>query len=85
MEQNGRMSFLGNTESGSAALNANLIVDGKILKHNLEKIGKSDWWLIREIDKRKMKVGEIMLATIDAGELVIYPFSQKKEKNNIFE
>jgi hypothetical protein len=40
---------------------------------------------MKEIDKRKMKVSQIMLATIDAGELYIYPFSEKKEKNNIFE
>jgi uncharacterized membrane protein YcaP (DUF421 family) len=85
MEQNGKMSFLGKNESGTATLNANLIVDGEVLSQNLKKIGKSDWWLMKEIDKRKMKVSQIMLATIDAGELYIYPFSEKKEKNNIFE
>lgn len=85
MEQNGKMSFLYSEKNGWASLNANLIVDGEILRDNLKKLGKSDWWLMKEIDKRKMKVSEIMLATVDGGELFIYPFSEKEEKNNIFE
>lgn len=85
MESNGKLSFLKKTQEGNAEFAANLIIDGEILRDNLKKVGKSDWWLMSEIDKRKLKVGEIMLATLDGGKLYIYPFSQKKEKNNIFE
>ncbi len=85
MEQNGKMCFVNQIEKSTATLNANLVVDGEILKDNLRRIGKTDWWLMKEIDKRKLKVSEIMLATVDAGELFIYPFSEKEEKNNIFE
>ena len=85
MEQNGRLSYLTKSNDGTEGLSANLIVDGQILEDNLEKIGKSKWWLINEVDKRKLKVSEIMLATIDEGKLYIYTFSQKEERNNLFE
>ncbi len=85
MESNGKMSFLPKSEDGEATLSANVIIDGKILKDNLCKVGKTDWWLLNEIDKRKLKVNEIMLGTFDKGKLYIYPFSLKEEKNNLFE
>lgn len=85
MEQNGKLSFLLKDENKKAEFNANLIVDGQILHDNLAKIDKSEWWLISEADKRKIKVKEIMLATIDNGKLYIYPFSEKVERNNLFE
>lgn len=85
MEQNGKLSFLLKDENKKAELNANLIVDGQILHDNLARIDKSEWWLISEADKRKIKVKEIMLATIDDGKLYIYPFSEKEERNNLFE
>lgn len=85
MESNGKMSFLPKSTNGQATLSANVIIDGKIIKDNLSKVGKTDWWLMNEIDKRKLKVSEIMLGTFDKGKLFLYPFSLKEEKNNLFE
>lgn len=85
MESNGKVSFLPKANNQSVSLSANLILDGKVLKDNLKRVGKSDWWLMNEIDKRKLRVSEIMLATLDGGRLFIYPFSEEKEKNNLFE
>lgn len=85
MESNGKMSFLPKSENGGTTISANVIIDGKILKKNLLEVGKNDWWLLSELDKRKLKVGEVMLATIYRGKLFVYPFSLEKEKNNLFE
>ncbi|MBQ7896939.1 MAG: DUF421 domain-containing protein [Clostridia bacterium] len=85
MESNGKLSFLKKIQDKNAEFTANLIIDGEILRENLIKVEKSDWWLMNEVDKRGLKVSEIMLATLDAGKLYIYPFSQKEEKNNLFE
>lgn len=85
MESNGKLSFLKKIQDKNVEFTANLIVDGEILHDNLAKVGKNDWWLMSEVDKRKLKVGEIMLATLDGGKLYIYPFSEKEEKNNLFE
>ena len=54
-----------------------LIVDGKILYENLEKIGKDVLWLEKEVAKLDIKVNEILIFTFDGkGEI----FCQKKEE-----
>jgi len=54
-----------------------LIVDGKILYENLEKIGKDVLWLEKEVAKLDIKVNEILIFTFD-GKCEI--FCQKKEE-----
>ena len=85
MEQNGKMSFLEKMNNKEGQLVANVVVDGKILEENLPKVEKSHWWLMNEIDKRGVRVGDIMLATVEEGKLYIYPFSKEKNENNFFE
>ena len=85
MEQNGKLSFLEKSSGKEGQLVANVVIDGEILEENLIKMDKNRWWLMNEIDKRGVKVGEIMLATIDAGKLYIYPFNKEENKNNFFE
>ncbi len=85
MEQNGKVSFLKKLGDEYGQLAVNVMVDGKILSDNLAQIGKTDWWLINELDRRKLRVHDIMLATVENGKLFVYPFSEKEEKNNLFE
>lgn len=85
MESNGKVSFLKKMGEEDTTLGANVIVDGRIISENLAKIGKSDWWLMKELDARKTKVSDVMLATIERGKLLIYTFTEKDEKNHLFE
>lgn len=57
-----------------------LVVDGKIMKENLEKLGKDYNWLEKILEESHMKPEETLLATVDGkGNF----FSQKKgEKIN---
>lgn len=82
MESNGRVSFL---DKDCGALGVNVMTDGRILSQNLEGIGKNDWWLLRELDKRKLRVSDVMLATVEGDELLIYPVCKKEEKKALFE
>lgn len=53
-----------------------LIVDGKIMTDNLQKIGKNYEWLRRQVEKFGAKPNEIFIATIDGkGQF----YCQKKE------
>lgn len=56
-----------------------LIVDGKIMYDNLNKIGKDERWLLKQIVKFKATPDNILIATIDGkGNF----FCQQKERNN---
>lgn len=54
-----------------------LIVDGKVMKDNLKKIGKNEEWLKKQIQKFKLRPNEVFIATIDGkGQF----YCQEKEK-----
>lgn len=56
-----------------------LIVDGKIMYDNLNKIGKDERWLLKQIVKFKVTPDNVLIATMDGkGNF----FCQKKERNN---
>lgn len=42
-----------------------LVVDGKIMKQNLEKLGKDYNWLLKQVDKFGIKPEDALIATID--------------------
>ena len=53
-----------------------LVIDGKVLNDNLQKIGKNYAWLVKEVKKFNMKPEEALVVTIDGkGQM----FCQKKE------
>ena len=54
-----------------------LVVDGKIMRENLKKIGKNDQWLQKEIKKFKMLPEEALIVTLDGKGQI---FCQKKER-----
>lgn len=56
-----------------------LIVDGKIMYDNLNKIGKDERWLLKQIVKFKATPDNVLIATMDGkGNF----FCQKKERNS---
>lgn len=78
MEANGKISFLPkedytpvtnksmNLKGDKQGLCANVIIDGKIMQHNLELINKDKKWLISELKIKGYKeYDDILLATVD--------------------
>lgn len=78
MEANGKISFLPkedytpvtnksmNLKGDKQGLCANVIIDGKIMQHNLELINKDEKWLISELKVKGYKeYDDILLATVD--------------------
>ena len=53
-----------------------LVIDGKIMKKNLEKLGKDYNWLLEETEKFGYKPEEALIVTIDGRGQI---FSQKKK------
>lgn len=78
MEANGKISFLPkedytpvtnksmNLKGDKQGLCANVIIDGKLMQHNLELINKDEKWLISELKVKGYKeYDDILLATVD--------------------
>lgn len=60
-------------------INYNLIIDGKVMKENLKKIGKNYDWLKKQTNKFQMTPAEVLIFTINAkGDT----YCQKKENKN---
>ncbi len=53
-----------------------LVIDGKIMSDNLQKIGKDYQWLKKQVEKFKMQPEEALVVTIDGKGQI---FCQKKE------
>ena len=54
-----------------------LIIDGKIMKENLKKIGKDYKWLLRQVEKFKIKPEQALVVTYDGKGQI---FCQAKEE-----
>ena len=52
-----------------------LVIDGKIMEKNLERLGKNYEWLEKELSKMNMKPEEALIATLDGKGKI---FCQKK-------
>ena len=54
-----------------------LVIDGKVMNKNLQKLGKNYSWLKKQVNKFGMEPEEALVVTIDGkGQF----FCQKKEK-----
>lgn len=59
-----------------------LVVDGKVMYKNLEKLGKNYIWLKKQTEKFKIKPEEALLVTIDAdNQFFCQPLDKKGDKN----
>lgn len=85
MESSGKISILPKSEytpvinkdmkikTEKASLAANVIIDGNIMANNLKVMKKSDNWLIKELEKKNLRLEDILLATLDSnGKLVFF-------------
>lgn len=89
VEANGQLSILPKTDNKPITLKdmnlkgdkqglcANVIIDGKIMYKNLKNINKDKKWLDRELKIKGKKIKDVLLATVDINEKVLF-----YEKNN---
>ena len=55
-----------------------IISDGRLIRDNLQKAGKEDAWLQKELKKRKSSVSDTWLMTVDGGGRILwYPRESK--------
>lgn len=57
-----------------------LVVDGKVMSDNLQKIGKDYTWLKKEVAKFKITPEEALLVTLDGKQQIFCQAKNKKEK-----
>lgn len=92
MEANGQVSFLPmedynyltpkdmNIKPTKSGLCANVIIDGKIMKKNLDVIYKDDNWLFKQLKIKGInKTDDILLATVDINEKLVIYMKEKEE------
>lgn len=89
VEANGELSILPknrivnikdlNLSVKKQGLCANVIIDGKIMYNNLNNINKTKKWLIKELKKNNKDVNDILLATVDINDNVVF-YDRNKDK-----
>jgi uncharacterized membrane protein YcaP (DUF421 family) len=84
MEVNGKISILlkkdyqqptnkdMNLKLPNQGLVANIIIDGKIMKNNLNNMNKTEEWLFHELNIKGINLNDILLATLDNQEKVTF-------------
>ncbi len=99
MEADGKVSFLPKEENmpvtnkdmnlkpSKKGLCANVIIDGKVMKNNLENINKDEEWLLKNLKvKGYERMEDILLATVDLNEkLVIFNKKEVSDVKNVLE
>lgn len=70
-----------NIEADYEGIPYDLIVDGKIMYENLNKIGKNKMWLLKQIEKFKCLPEDVLITTIDGkGNFFCQQKERKKDK-----
>lgn len=84
VEANGQLSILPTANSKPVTIKdmnlkvkkqglcANIIIDGKIMHKNLELINKTEEWLLSELKIKGKILNNILLATVDINEKIIF-------------
>lgn len=99
METDGRVSILPksdkrfiqpndlNIEPTPATINANIILDGKIMEQNLKNIGRDRQWLDKQLKQNNIgSHKEVLLALCDEkGNFSYFLNDKKSHSNNVFE
>ncbi|MFA9381197.1 MAG: DUF421 domain-containing protein [Acetanaerobacterium sp.] len=99
IETNGDLSVLPNSERRPVqpadldlvpeqeSLVANVVIDGKIMKENLNGIGKNERWLEKKLHEQNVKdVAEVLLATCDdTGALSVYRMDESPPRGGILD
>lgn len=58
---------------------ANVIIDGKIMYNNLNNINKTKKWLIKELKRNNKDINDILLATVDTNDKIIF-YERNKDR-----
>lgn len=89
VEANGELSILAKSEYlpvnrndmklkvSKNGLCANVIIDGKVMYNNLKKINKDEKWLNKELKLKGKDISDIILATVDINDKVVFYESNK--------
>ena len=92
LEANGNLSILPKSENKSltckdmklkkspSSLCANIIIDGKIMKSSLENMNKDYQWLEKELKIKGIALNDVLLATLDNSEKVIFYLNNENIK-----
>lgn len=93
LEVNGKISILPksdyqvptltdlNIKANKNYLSANIIIDGKLIKDNLENTNKDEIWLKKELKKQGYSnYNNILLATLANGNLAVFEKNHNKTK-----
>ena len=93
LEVNGKISILPksdyqvptltdlNIKKDKNYLSANIIIDGKLIKDNLENTNKGEKWLKKELKKQGYSsYNNILLATLTNGNLAVFEKNHKRTK-----
>ncbi len=71
-----------NIEPKYEGLSYDLVVDGKVMYKNLEKLGKNYVWLKKQTEKFGIKPEEALVVTIDGNsQFFCQPLEKKGGKN----
>lgn len=99
LESNGQLSILPLADKQPAtasdigltvpqdALLANVIIDGKIMKKNLQATGNNEQWLLKQLAKHGISSpSSVLLATLDQNHsLVVYKKTATKKEHTVLE
>lgn len=92
VEANGELSIMPNGSNRSVTIKdmnlkvekqglcANVIIDGKIMYHNLKVINKDEVWLNKELKLHGKKIEDIILSTVDINDKIVFYERNKKGK-----
>lgn len=72
-----------NIDAQYQGISYDLVVDGKVMYKNLEKIGKNYIWLKKQTDKFGIKPEEALIVTIDGNDQFFCQALKKKGKKNV--
>lgn len=73
-------------EDKRQAPRANVIIDGKVVLHNLHAVKKTEAWLSDKLNERDIDVKNILLATLDeSGNLEIYDKSVQPQRFDLYD
>ncbi|MCM1289395.1 MAG: DUF421 domain-containing protein [Corallococcus sp.] len=65
---------------------ANVIIDGKLILHNLHSVKKTESWLMDKLNEKNISVNNVLLATLDEqGELQVYDKSVEPKRFDMFD
>ena len=92
LEHNGTVTFLPvemqrpatpadlSMQPDQTLLQTSVIQDGVILRGNLQRIGKDESWLARQLEKQGYReAGEVFLAMADGNQVTVFPMESKRE------